>query len=176
MITVISDYSLSATTSTATVNAGQPATYTITVNPQPGFNSAVTFTTCSALPQGAHCSFSPNPVTPSGGPVATTLTITTKARTGAAADNPFVFPAGLTAAGLMGIVFLGAISRRNRQWQSAFMLLVACGAIATIASCGGGSSPSTQPPSGTPPGTTNVTVNSTSGSLSHQTRVTLIVK
>src|SRR5712692_3570889 len=176
VIAVISDYSLSATTSTATVNAGQPATYTISVNPQPGFNSAVTFTTCSALPQGAHCSFSPNPVTPNGGPVATTLTITTMARTGAAANNPFVFPAGLTAAGLLGIVFLGGISRRKRPWQCAFMLLVACGAIATIASCGGGSTTNTQPPSGTPPGTTNVTVSSTSGSLSHQTTVTLIVK
>ena len=80
----VPDFAISVTPpTTATVVAGSPATYTISVSPTNGFNSAVTLT-CSGLPLGASCAFVPPTVTPSGTAVTSTLTITTAAATPAA--------------------------------------------------------------------------------------------
>jgi hypothetical protein len=77
----VPDFTISVTPPTsATVVAGNPATYTISVSPTNGFNSAVTLT-CSGLPLGASCAFAPPAVTPSGTAVTSTLTITTAAAT-----------------------------------------------------------------------------------------------
>lgn len=74
------DFALSATPGTATVSAGQSATYTLTVTPASGFNSTVSLGR-SGLPQGAACAFSPASVTPDGtNPSTATATVTTTAR------------------------------------------------------------------------------------------------
>jgi len=69
------DFMLSVTPNAVTVAAGGSGTTTVNVEPQNGFsaNSAVTFT-CSGLPAGATCNFSPVTVSSSGAMIST-LTI-----------------------------------------------------------------------------------------------------
>jgi IPT/TIG domain-containing protein len=84
---VVPDFTTSVTgPTTATVVAGSPATYTISVSPINGFNSPVTLT-CSGLPLGTSCAFAPPAVTPGATAVTSTLTITTNANTPAATST-----------------------------------------------------------------------------------------
>src|SRR5579864_9133519 len=90
------DFTVNASPQSATIKAGQTATFTITVSPVYGLNSAVTFS-CSGLPAASSCNFSPASLTPGGSPVSTTLTITTTAPSAAAVPitgvNPWTFAA-----------------------------------------------------------------------------------
>ena len=63
----------------ATVTAGSQATYALTFAEVGGFSSSVT-PSCTGLPAGATCGFSPSPLTP-GSATADTLTISTSAST-----------------------------------------------------------------------------------------------
>jgi hypothetical protein len=67
-------FSLSASPTSITVNSGQPASITLTITPQNGFTQAISLS-CSGLPTGDTCSFSPSTVTPTGVAVNSTLTI-----------------------------------------------------------------------------------------------------
>jgi hypothetical protein len=68
---------------TGTASPGQSATTTLTLTPQNGFSGDVTLT-CSGLPSGAICDFSPATVTVNGAAATSTLTIiTTTGGTGA---------------------------------------------------------------------------------------------
>jgi IPT/TIG domain len=74
---LVQDFSISVTPPTsATVAAGSPATFTVSVGPINGFNSPVSLT-CSGLPLGAKCNFVPSILTPVGTPLTSALTITT---------------------------------------------------------------------------------------------------
>jgi hypothetical protein len=74
----VQDFSVSSTVLTpSSVNPGQSATATVTVTPVQGFASQVTLTCPSGLASGATCSFNPSSVTPAGGPVNSTLTVST---------------------------------------------------------------------------------------------------
>jgi len=78
------DFAISVTPpASATVVAGAPATFTISVSPINGFVSPVTLT-CSGLPLGTSCAFVPPTVTPGATAVTSTLTITTTSATPAA--------------------------------------------------------------------------------------------
>jgi hypothetical protein len=78
---IVPDFSITVTPpTTATVAAGSPATYTISVAPINSFISLVTLT-CSGLPLGTHCTFAPPAVTPGATAVTSVLTISTTAAT-----------------------------------------------------------------------------------------------
>jgi hypothetical protein len=85
---IVQDFTISVTPpTTATVVAGSPATYTISVGPINAFISPVTLT-CSGLPLGTSCAFAPPIVTPgTTTPVTSVLTITTSAATPAATSS-----------------------------------------------------------------------------------------
>jgi hypothetical protein len=69
------DYSLAVTPQTITVLPGQSASATVSIKSQNGFDSPVKLT-CSGLPGGTSCKFSPAGLTPSGSTaVSTTLTV-----------------------------------------------------------------------------------------------------
>jgi hypothetical protein len=72
-ITVVPDFSVSATPPSQTVPPGSAASYTVSVSPGTGFTGTVSFSV-SGLPPGATPSFSPATVTTSG---STTLSIST---------------------------------------------------------------------------------------------------
>jgi N-acetylneuraminic acid mutarotase len=160
-------YTVTFSPSSLTITAGQSGTTTVTVTPQNGFNSAVSFG-CSGLPTGATCSFSPASVTPSGAPVTTTLTVSTTAASAGLRYNP-LFPAATLAAGLF---CFGFGKRRNRQL---LMLLAVCGlGLGLLNGCSGASSSNSgQGTQGTP---STVTVTATSGSGQQTSTFTLTVQ
>lgn len=169
------DFTVNAAPQSATIKAGQTATFTITVNPVNGLNSSITFA-CSGLPAASTCVFSPASLTPGGSPVSTTLTITTTAPSSAAAPiarlHPWTFAAWPVAmlVGLFVVVSIGNRSKKIRRWSLAFgaLTLGFC-----LVSCGGGNS-TTPPNIGTPPGTSSVTVTATSAT-SHSAALTITV-
>jgi Right handed beta helix region/Abnormal spindle-like microcephaly-assoc'd, ASPM-SPD-2-Hydin/Disaggregatase related len=71
------DFSVSASPASATVTAGQKASYTVTVSPLGGsYNSNVALS-CSNVPTGVKCSFSPSGVSPGSNSVNSALTVST---------------------------------------------------------------------------------------------------
>jgi hypothetical protein len=76
------DYSVSANPSSASVNAGSSASYTITVQALGGTYGSSVSLSCAGLPASSSCSFSPSSVTPGSGQVTSTMKVATTARSG----------------------------------------------------------------------------------------------
>lgn len=170
---VPSDFTVAASPGAITVVAGQSGTAAVTVSPQPGLTSTISFSCSSGLPAGATCSFSPATVTPNGAASSTTLTLTTSATKAALRHNGgLLFPEAVFAAVLLGFGF-----KRRRCLQ--MLVLAAVGAIGPglINGCGGGSSYNgSAPVSPKPqPVTSIVTVTATTGQLTHSTTISLTV-
>lgn len=161
-------FSIALAQGTLSATAGQSVTTTLTVTPQGGFNSAVTFS-CSGLPAGATCSFSPATVTPSGSSTATTQLMVTTSSTSAALGHELspVLPGTALACALCG--FLGFKKRRRLQ----MMLLVVASLAGLGMATGCGVSIAAPPVS---PTSSVVTVNATSGALQGSTSFTLTVQ
>jgi chitobiase/beta-hexosaminidase-like protein len=160
-------FTLVASPTTLTGNAGNAETVTLTVTPQNGFDSPVSFA-CSGLPTGATCSFSPATVTPSGAAVTTQLTISSGAQSSALrpGSRPF-FP--FTALAVTVCLF----GCRNRRWHHWLLLAVICSGLGLLSGCGGsGGTSSTATPTST---TSMVTVTATSGTLQGTATITLTV-
>lgn len=163
------DYGLTVSPASATITAGQSATFTFSVTPQNGFNSAVTFT-CGTLPSEASCQFAPATVTPSSGTVTSVLTLTTTppaVSTNRAPDAPSGRgPAGKVASAVLLVAVFWIAPRRSRgQRYWIVVLLVGLVSAATLTGCGSAkrlTSQNTNP--GTPKGTATVTVTATAGS------------
>lgn len=197
------DFSMQDSPATATVTAGQSAVYTLTVSPSGGFSLPTSFS-CSGLPPGVSCAFSPSTVTPANNvPLNVTLTVTT---TAAAATTPlgslpFIGPTLAVLLIGLGVLVVLSGSQKNRRAKLVYAA-TALGLIVLIASCGGGSgspgptptptpvpsatptptptpSPSPTPtpvPSGTPAGTYLITVTATSTAATHTISPSLTVQ
>jgi hypothetical protein len=178
----VAGFSMGASPTSATVTAGQSATYTVQVTPQySSFDSAITFS-ATGLPRGCTASFSPATVTPGANPASSTLTLTTKARTEASTGGVFV-ATGHVPPALGLLILIPAIGlwfrfgrpvpvRLSGHWLAAGALICL---IVLIGRCSAGDTP-TPPPTGTPAGTYQITVRGESGSLKTSTMVTLIVR
>lgn len=177
----VTDFSVSALSAAATVNAGQSANFSLAVEPRFGaFNAAVALS-CSNSPPQSTCEFSPSSVTPASANATSSLTVTTKgpnaillppSRSGPA-QIP-IYAAWLLFPGML--LVSGALRKR-------FAMCVAVVALFALIlfqmSCGGGSgngSSSQTVVGGTPAGTYTVQVVGTSASLSRSTTVTLTVQ
>jgi hypothetical protein len=159
-------FTLSSSASSLTVNSGNQGTATLTVTPEGGFRSAVSFS-CSGLPAGATCTFSPPQVTPSGAPITTQLTVSVGAQSASRRmPNPF-FPVTAMAAAFCMIGW-----RRARSPLRPMLAAVLIGLGAMLA-CGGGSGAGTG--GGTTPTTSMVTVAATAGKIQQTTTITLTV-
>jgi hypothetical protein len=178
----VSGFTISSSPISATVTAGQSATYTIQVTPQYGpFNSSVSFS-CTGLPSRGTSSFLPTNVIPGANVATTTLTLATQAASGSAggmmSGSPgFVPPAlGLLLVSLvllLGLDFRKSILRQSfRRWLTAGALVCLLIVLASCSAGGDGNPPST----GTPPGTYQVSVRGQSGSLTASTTVTLVIR
>jgi subtilisin family serine protease len=174
-------------TTSATVNAGQTASYSLSLAGTSGFNGSVSLA-CSGAPNAAYCGVSPSTLTLNGTtPVAATVTVTTTARAalpplGGPPNAPLRFiplslPVLLALAALL-FFGLGSRSRRFPVRTGAFALTTAF-VVLLLSSCGGGSSgppPPPPPPPGTQAGTYTITVTAISGGASHTLPLTLTVR
>lgn len=158
------DFALFIAPDTLTITPGQSGQIVITVSAFDGYITTPVSFSCSGLPAGASCSFSPATVTPQAGQASTTLTVSTSATAAAGHSSYPLLPAAALAAVLCGIPW--------RRRQPARLLVVLLGvfglALGLPCGCGGGSSKSQ-------PTTATVTVTAASGSLQHSTSFTLTV-
>jgi hypothetical protein len=164
--------------SSSTISAGGTAKFGLALTPVGSFSGTVTLA-CSVMPAvtpAPICSV-PGSVSVSGSAAtAVTVTVTTTAA-GSTIPRPFddlhptLWLMGWTLAlGASGLLLLG----RKRRLALAPMFVLAL--LVTSSGCGGGGSSPTITAKGTPGGTYTATVMATSGSLSHQAALTVIVQ
>jgi hypothetical protein len=159
------NFTLTASSTSLTVNGGGQGTVTLTVTPQNGFNSAVSFA-CSGLPTGASCSFNPASITPNQA-ANVTLTITAGATASVPASG--LFPRPFTP--LWAVAFCLILGSKRRDLLRWLPLLALVGTLGLLSACGGGNS---SPPTPTPT-TSTISVTATSGSIQQKSTITLTV-
>jgi hypothetical protein len=156
-------FTLSSSPSSLTVNSGNQGAVTLTVTPQGGFNSTITFS-CSGLPAGATCAFNPPQVTPSGAAITTKMTVTAGAQSASQRmPSPFLPVTAMAAAFCM----IGWRRGRNSIVPMLAAVLIGLG---TLSACGGGAGGGS-----TIPLTSTVTVAATAGNVQQTTTITLTV-
>lgn len=174
------DFSLTTTTPSVSVNAGQTANVQVSLTGDNGFSGAVTLS-CSGLPTGATCTFSPAKVNLSGSAATAVAVSIATPMTTTPAPSPYnaMLPGQkLVLAGLLPLGLLGLLGFRRKlsRFRGAFPVLLCLLVLGTLAGCGG--MKTTMPSGGgtTPtPTTSQVTINASSGSLAHAVTVSLTV-
>jgi hypothetical protein len=178
---------------TATVAPGQTANYTVAIAPGGGFNQTVVLS-CSGAPPQSACSLSSSSVALNGStPASVGVAVRTAGTTASLAHPAGSTPDSgrlalwLTLSGWSGLV-LGSCARSRKRpgrllYGLAFLCLISLGI--TLSSCGGGGagmgngSNGNSPPT-TPAGSYDLTVTGTftsaSTTLTHATKLTLVVQ
>jgi hypothetical protein len=187
----ITDFSVSVATSSATITAGQTATYTLSLSPLGGFNQSVALT-CTGAPATATCTVTPGTVSVSGAAVPVNVAIATIARSHALTPPiGFTMPRNTNYLLIPMLLLLFGIARKinaQRQHRTRFNVLaivpVPIAAFAALlcifltqSSCGGGGTSGGT--TGTQAGTYTISVTATSTSNSattHTTSLTLVVQ
>lgn len=182
----IADFTLDASPGVNSIQAGQSASYSMTITPLNGFNLPVSLG-CSGAPQGATCSFSSSTLQVSASaPVQDNLTVRTTARSllGPGSGDWRGRPIPLIGV-LAWCIFLafGLSSARVRnQWlivafrTASAVLLVSLALTSCGGGGGGGGGTPTPSNTGTPAGTYTLAITATAQSLSHSSQITLQVK
>ncbi|MGC2022854.1 MAG: hypothetical protein WA654_17465 [Candidatus Sulfotelmatobacter sp.] len=159
-------FTLSSSPSSLTVNSGDQRMVTVTVTPEGGFNSTVSFS-CSGLPTGATCGFSPAQVTPSGAAIATQLTISVGAQSASQRmPNPF-----LPVTAMAGAFCMMGWRRTRRALMPMLAAVVVLVGLGAMSACNTGS----RSGGGSTPTTSTVTVTATAGNIQQTTTISLTV-
>ncbi len=160
----VNDFCVTVSPAAATVTAGAPATYVVTVKPigLGGIPESVSLGCGSGLPSGAACSFANNPIPNlSNGAQSRSFEITTQARVTTPGSLFRPGPVYAVWFPVSGLAILGAgISRKRRLLLGVFFAAV-LGMVVLQAGCGS-SSTATSTTTGTPAGTYTITINATS--------------
>lgn len=173
--------------SSATVTAGQTATYNLQITPANGFNGTVTLA-CSGSPSEAICTNSSASVTPNGGNPATFTTMVST--TGPSMILPRAGPHNLlpfTGVRLILLLFTALVLRvllarskvaaavRGRSLGGVSAVALVLLVLAWAGACGGGGGGGGPHDPGTPKGPHTLTVTGTSGGVSRTLNLTLTV-
>jgi hypothetical protein len=172
----IANFTISASTQTPVINAGDVATINVLFKPTTpfGYNAPITpgQTISPSMVTATTPTFTPTPVTLTGNQTgSTTLTIATVARpvtTGSLFRRSSFYATWLPIGGL-SLPGLGiGVGRKRRRWLAGMVLCVIAGVMLLQSGCGSASSPATQT-GGTLPGVYTVTVSGSPGSSGSQT-------
>ncbi|HET6842564.1 MAG TPA: PQQ-dependent sugar dehydrogenase [Candidatus Angelobacter sp.] len=173
------DFSLtpaSGSSVSASVAAGQTATYNLSISGANGFSGTVNLT-CSGAPAGADCAVTPNSISLAGGAAqGFVVSVATQSHTSAALDRRSHPALWWSLAACLAVVLIRPRRRRRHHLLAAITALTLAG---FMVSCGGVQSTPTQTvaaAAGTPAGTYAVQVSATSGNISHQINLTLKVQ
>ena len=193
-ITGARDFSLSLSSTTATVTHGSAATTTVSLTPLNGFSAAASLT-CTGAPANSTCSISSPSVTSAGAAATATLTLQTSVQSASltpgrsplnpGASTPIV--AGTLPLGLLAL--LSACGRRGGSaaarphhlicGKSLFLAVSLLASLVSVVACGGASGgrgtpgPQTLYPTA---GTYPLTVTATSAGTSHTTTFTVTIQ
>jgi hypothetical protein len=162
--------------SSATIVAGQTATYTLSIGGA-GLSGTASLS-CTGSPTGANCSVPASEPFSSTVPATFNLSVTTTSRTVGALRLPAFAPvAGLWIFALLGMVVHPGRRIPTRSLRR-YLPLTLLTLLLFLCSCGGGgSSGSPQPnPNGTPAGTYTLNVKATLNATAQTTSLTLIVQ
>jgi hypothetical protein len=162
-LTVVSDFTVSPSSGTQSVLAGQAANYSFSLAPvgSSTFGSNVAYS-CSGLPAGAACNFNPASISAGSGSTTVALTISTLG------PNAIAPPRSTRVLALLLVSVLGIViggmwrSNRPKRHSSMVVLSLLIASILLLPSCGGGMSGGGSPP---PPPAVSVTVSPASASV-----------
>jgi len=179
-VAVVNNFGVGISPTTATVAAGIPASYTVTVTPTGNIPNTVTLS-ASGAPTGGTATF-PNGTSftnLSSGPQSRQLVVNTTARvTTPASLFPVSRPFYAAFFPVSGLALLGVgIGGRNSRWRRVLMAaLLGCFFALVLFQVGCGTSSTTSTTSGTPAGTYNLTVTATSGAATRTQQIVLVVQ
>ncbi len=193
-ITGAPDFSLSLSSTTATVTHGSAATTTISLTPLNGF-SAATSLTCTGAPTNSTCSISSPSVTSAGAAATAALTLQTSVQSASLTPGRSPLNPGASTAIVAGTLPLGLlalVSARRRRVGSAtarprhlicggslFLAVSLLASLVSVVACGGSTGyggsagPQTLYPTA---GTYPLTVTATSGATIHTTTFTVTIQ
>ena len=172
----------SNSSTSATITAGQAATYNLLAVGGAGFNDNVTVT-CAGFPPGSTCTLNPNKF-PLGfatligtSPQTVTVSVSTTARQSSILNNPAAISwFGFSVfAGMLIYAHPKSARSRVRTSLRSLLLLLALTLAGLLVSCGGGQS-SPPPTAGTPAGNYTITITANSSKLTHSMKLTLVVQ
>jgi hypothetical protein len=182
----IADFSVTAPTSSATVNAGQPGNFVLSVVPANGSLAGTVSFSASGLPANATASFSPNSLPGGSKGTNVTLSIATMAHSAGIFPNAprADWPLALELSVLIFLILAMGIGLRaanisQRRYAPQFLLLLLLSIASAMAACGsvaGNSTPALNTGSGTPAGTYQITVTAASANVPLTMKVTLTVQ
>jgi beta-propeller repeat-containing protein len=165
---------------TATVTAGQTASYDVLIAAVRTFSAETIAFTCSGAPAGATCSTSPTSMAADFNTQHIFISVKTTAASASLRHNA---PAWPWAA--MAVAAVVCMRPRRRKLIARMAMVCAVGMLGSIMACGGGSGNGGGPPGiPTPPGTYSLTLTATSTptlpgsppSVTHTLPLTLVVK
>jgi uncharacterized protein (TIGR03118 family) len=172
------DFSLALSSQSATVSVGGSTTIAINSSATGGFNSLINLS-CSGLPTGLTCAFSPSSITPGSSTAKSTLTVAASSTYMPVGGYAIPMTMGwlpLSGLGLAGMVFSGRREKRIAVRKAVLcvsgLILLSLVLLFTVG-CGGGNSSSSKSNN---PNTVTMMVTGTSGSIVHSTPVTLTIQ
>lgn len=169
----------SGSSGTATISAGSTATFNLMITPAGSFSGTVGLT-CTISPTASPapiCSVPASVSVTGGSATPVMVTVSTTAAVSTATGPSTTLPrdiALLSGTAIFGVFFLLIAGKRRFPAFAAASIVLA---LIAMAACGGSSSttPSTGS-KGTPDGTYTATVTASSGSVTHNTSLTVVVQ
>ncbi len=174
--------SLGAAPAQLTIAVGKSGTTKLTVTPVAGLVQSAVMLSCSGLPAGATCSFSPASLLPGSTAVSSTLTVAlSPVFAGLHDDAPRAGHkpgSGVlwTGFGIAGVAIAGSGIRR-RRWIQALCMLAVLGSVSILTGCGGGATTNTKSVVAATPTSDSfsITVNGDSGNTHSSVTVSVTV-